>query len=168
MKTTSENYDHLWISTTSYSMTFKLRVCQDAKVALANFDVGTNTSYEVLIGLGSDGTTQILVTGVQGESNSTKSPGILDCDSFKVFWISWFQRTIRFGRGSILFQDELLSLTPKNVFEVHRISMTSWYTDPGYWIFSNDLGKNIFGMKCNENLYGINNNLTINVCGTPW
>ena len=103
-------------------------------------------AYDVVIGDVMDGATTINHVGTT-EHAGIDTPDILDCNSFRYFWVSWLNNTIRVGKGTEIFEDEVLHLISKeNTFPVRGVAITTYDSQdrPGQWIFSKSLGKIFF------------------------
>ena len=102
------DFDHgyLRVPGTSY-LTFSVRACQDAHIALGRF-AGETGALEVVLGVDGNQRSVILSTKQGREVASMDTPNILSCDQFRDFWVGWSEGDIRFGRALIFGRQFIL------------------------------------------------------------
>ena len=61
------------------------------------------------------------------------TPGILSCDEYREFWVSWDQGTIAFGTGLGPGSYTVASWTDPHYYVVNSIGVTTGDSDYGYW-----------------------------------
>ena len=66
---------------------------------------------------------------------------LVDCESFRPFWVSWFGGEVRAGRGR-LFQEEFLGWQDDSPISVPTVSFKTGKQDtPAEWHVSRDAGR---------------------------
>ncbi|ELU12989.1 hypothetical protein CAPTEDRAFT_114549 [Capitella teleta] len=136
-------YNYTWFVTERTSISFKVKTCADAHLALSTdpMDVSTNT-YEVIIG-GWENTRSSIRRGIGGDQLQTAStPDVLSCDELRLFWVSWQEGRIRAGQGNSLDHNILVEWVDPEPMGVGIISVTTGWGSTGEWEFANILGKN--------------------------
>ena len=98
-------------------------------------------NYEVLIGTA--GNSKTVLTRNGDESNpraSEDTDSILDCNTFKAFWIEWTDEgLITMGAGD-LRMNEILRYQDLSFHLIHGISFDTKDTE-GTWSFQDDVGE---------------------------
>ena len=61
------------------------------------------------------------------------TPGILDGNSLRDFWISWTRGRIMVGRGYLVGQDHFMQHQASNPRPVYGISVSTGYGSGGVW-----------------------------------
>ena len=95
-------YSTAWVSVTgrrNFGMVVK--ACQDVYLALSHIPSNPRTlTYEIVIG-GQRNTITAIRTSMNATSYAKQSstPQILDCNTAKVFWLTWNKGTIKVGKG---------------------------------------------------------------------
>ena len=66
---------------------------------------------------------------------------LLDCESEKLFWITWYEGSIRLGTGTQMNDEPVLTLDVSDV-TVNSLSLGSRHQDPAMWEFEKNMGEN--------------------------
>jgi hypothetical protein len=105
-------------------LVFGVMACKEAHVALSNVPgIVTHLTYELVIGM-ADNSLTALKNGVDGPLLSqTSSPGILDCDTVRMFWISWAGGAISFGKGTIPESNRVLYYKDPSSHSINALSV---------------------------------------------
>ncbi len=145
-------YESLSIRTTHRNFVFRVRTCMDAHIKLLPDEVsGIDDYYEIV--LGGYGNTQSdirkpLSGGVQA---SAQTLNILNCEQFRVFWISWSpeDKTIRVGSGIIPGMFEIMFYTDVSYIQVDTVEISTWEHYGGEWEIEQRTGRP-FGYFCSD------------------
>ena len=107
------NSREFWTDLTGRSYyVFKVKACQEAYVKLAHRLGRTDIdSYEVRIGTESNTKTVIIPDPKNSHQESVDSPDVLHCNEYRPFWISWLYGTLYVGKGTHVWENELISYT---------------------------------------------------------
>lgn len=125
-------------------MLFSVRACSSAQIALAETlgNLETN-AYEIILGA-YDNTQTFIRKQVGGdeaeEGNSVETPGILDCHSYRDFYISWNDGTIEVGSGHSS-SHALLTWHDSNPHEIRDFAMATGPAGSGTWKFPQTSGE---------------------------
>lgn len=120
-------------------ITFEIRTCRDAFITLVGYN--DNPAFQIV--LGGDGDTLVIVYSlVNGEMTKTLftyPEGILNCDEFRAFWLSWDNFQLDLGYGNNIFVDRFLS-QQENLTSVkfEKIMINSGWGANGTWIIHNE------------------------------
>ena len=68
---------------------------------------------------------------------STETPGVLSCNEYRTFWISWLNSYLRVGKGHKYNHHEILKLEEAIPHTVGAISITTDGTE-GDWHFESE------------------------------
>ena len=129
-------HDYVWVTLDRDSFQFSVKACWDAHIGLArhplNSDVDTSLMYEVVLGTGRN-----TVSGIRDLKTNTYltddfTGGLLDCNEYRDFWISWRDELLMVGRGQLIRNGTFLTLDAFNQ-TVKAVSMTTGYGDSGDW-----------------------------------
>ena len=90
--------------------------------------------------LGVNGNTEINVEGVKHVEEP--SPDIISQHDLRPLWVSWFNRTVKVGRG-LPMQGVVASLDLDNDLSIHGIGLSSGAAKAAEWRFSPELGESI-------------------------
>ena len=69
------------------------------------------------------------------------TPHILSQDKLKLFWITWYEGSIRLGSGTQMNDEPVLTLDVSDV-TVNSLSLGSRHQDPAMWEFEKNMGEN--------------------------
>ena len=147
----------MWLSVRDVtSVTFRLRACNDAHVALSETKgITAIRAYEVKIG-SSGNKISAIKDGPQGRSLVTKSTkDILSCSQSRWFWLSWpTVGTVYFGEGRYVGENVVMSVN--NIIEAYNVKAlgisTGWGAT-GTWQFSADTGTHLMSHCWGENCF---------------
>lgn len=119
-------------------VTFKVRACNDAHLALMTYDRDSGPLYEIVIGGWGNGQC-CLRKSKQGSCYRTYRGSVLNCGSYQYFWVSWGGSVIRLGRGTTYGSNTLMSLSDSSI-RVNYIAVSTGWGSTGYWEFYNPPG----------------------------
>lgn len=108
---------------------FGVAACRDAYIAMSQVPgIYTHFTYELVIGA-QDNTETMLYSAVGGNLlKSAMTPQILSCDTVRLFWLSWRNGQISFGKGIV---PEVGALFTVNDAQWHAVNSLSFMTPPG-------------------------------------
>jgi hypothetical protein len=139
---TDNDYERIWFELVSSDSeaqgTFAIRSCHSARVALSTFHGNTATkTYEVVIG-GWDNTLTVIRRSVGGEiEQQAETPGVLDCDHYRHFWIrqeiASGEGHLEVGEGHEVGNRVLLYYTDPDPYEVKSVSVSTGHGAKGDW-----------------------------------
>ncbi|KAI0235762.1 hypothetical protein LSAT2_013711 [Lamellibrachia satsuma] len=136
----TDGYSNVFIPGNEY-FRFQVLACHDVTVALSAVPgVTDRQTYEVLIGGAQNNLSEIRThdSGQPAAQNTT--PGLLDCDEYRPFWIMWEDGDIVVGRGRVLGEQIFVQLkNPQNSHEVRGVSVKTGKDTPGKWFIPRDL-----------------------------
>ena len=132
---TSKRYDYAyaWITVLSQNITFTVRACRDAHIALSKTRENVRAdTYEIVIG-GWGNSKAVIRRAVQGKPVSEVTiPDLLHCSEFRQFWISWYNGEIVVGQGS-LGSNEILRYSNSSPNEISAVAITTGFGIEGDW-----------------------------------
>ena len=112
-----------------------VKTCNDAHFGLME-RLGDDLAYEVVIG-GDENTRTAIRRNRQTDEATVETPGILDCDVMKPFWVTWLDGYIEVGNGAVYGDDVIVSWQDPEPLTVSHAAISTWQTAEGYWQFSN-------------------------------
>ena len=119
---------------------FQLKSCSDAYLALCQIPGNAYTlSYEIALGINGASSNELRL-GVDGEMKSSSSENLLDCNSQKDFWIRWDGGNIRFGKGDVVGEQEVLQWQHDDPYDINYVSLTSKNDQDGLWDIISQIG----------------------------
>lgn len=125
------------ISIAEYSITFKVQACHDVHFALINGHSEQDQLYEIVIG-GWNGMKSVIRTAKQSQEVKQKQHAskILDCSTYKQFWISWNHETIEVGEGGFIGQHTFMGWTSgAPLIPIQDGGFYTAFGSTGDWIF---------------------------------
>ncbi|XP_067665108.1 protocadherin gamma-A12-like [Haliotis asinina] len=137
--TTSDNVNYflndLGVKVTGNSLlTFKVKACQDAIMRLAETKDLAGNYYDVVLGAGSNTWSGIRDRCSACTATKMHLGSILDCASYKELWVAWNGNGIvTVGTGSDVSTNVILTLSDPFPFEIHYITVSSYYGVTGEW-----------------------------------
>ncbi|XP_071104952.1 uncharacterized protein [Haliotis cracherodii] len=138
------------------SLTFKVKTCGDAHVALKTLYQNSDTQmYEVVLG-GWRNSKSVLRRCAQCDSLVEYSGGVVSCSQYKQFWMSWSDGTVKAGRGGTVGQDEILSYRDPHPHAINYFAAATGWGSPGEWIFDLCESSLQFQFLQNNAKYGTN------------
>ncbi|CAD5116870.1 DgyrCDS5711 [Dimorphilus gyrociliatus] len=97
-----------------YHISFRVQTCEGAEIMLIPEITKPETSYFVLIGESENSITSII--NPAGQNAQAQTSKILNCDHDRPFWISWWNGTLRVGRSSLPYLNEIVNMKiPKDL-----------------------------------------------------
>jgi Farnesoic acid 0-methyl transferase len=119
------------------SIVLRVQACQDGSIGLSELfnNVQTRT-YEVIIG--GYGNQQSFIRDFESSTEVQKvpTPGIMDCNNYRTFWISWANHNIKAGRGAVVGEAAFLDWTDPEQRVFRGLTISTWTNNPGWWDFS--------------------------------
>jgi len=125
------------------SVVVKVEARNDAHIALSKTNIDGSKGrdedtdvYEIVIG-GWGNTKSVIRKEKGGSHKCTKStPGILQLDESRPFWVSWTGGNIKFGRGPQVGQDVVCEWQDPNPRDINFVSVSTGWGSSGKWILS--------------------------------
>ena len=145
VSTTTPNayrYNHLWATVDDRSsLTFRVRACNDAHLALASVlgDTSYHT-YEVVIGASSNQYSVIRNMTLQNNLMAAHTPDILSCDESRPFWLSWAGGLIQVGRGTRVSVDRFIEWQETEPYPTNAVAISTGWGATGEWQFTDIQG----------------------------
>jgi hypothetical protein len=119
-------------------VTFRVRACNDAHLALMTYDRDNGPLYEIVIGGWGNGKC-CMRKGKQGHCYREYHGRVLSCSSYNYFWVGWGGSRIRLGRGTTYGSSTLLDF-PDSSYRVNYLAVSTGWGATGSWEFSNPPG----------------------------
>lgn len=119
---------------------FSVKACQQCLITLVNDE----RSYTLILGRNENTKLHIAIARNNTFEFSpyyTSRSGILDCNEFRTFWLSWENLSFRLGRGNVLFTDEIYRFDGEHdpsFSGFTRVLISTRMGEDGLWIFEND------------------------------
>jgi Farnesoic acid 0-methyl transferase len=119
------------------SIVVRVQSCRDAHVALSEMfnNIQTRT-YEVIIGGNGNQNSFIRDLDTSAEFQRVDTPGIMDCNNYKAFWVSWADNRIKVGRGADVGESSFLDWTDPERRFFRGVTISTWDGAAGWWDFS--------------------------------
>jgi Farnesoic acid 0-methyl transferase len=119
------------------SIVFRVQSCRDAHVALSEMfnNIQTRT-YEVIIGGYGNQNSFIRDLDTSTEVQKVETPGIMDCNNYKAFWVRWADNKITVGRGTVIGQSSFLDWDDSERRNFQGLTFSTWTGSSGLWDFS--------------------------------
>ena len=125
-------------------VTFRVRAKSNAYVALSSvYGETTDKTYEIVIG-GWENTKSVIRSSGNGPAiKETTTPGILNEEELRPFWISWKRQVIEVGEGSRRGQGRILhwQVPQSKQHSVNCMSVSTGEGATGEWEFVEYLGQ---------------------------
>uniref|UniRef100_X2B7D1 Farnesoic acid O-methyl transferase domain-containing protein n=1 Tax=Capitella teleta TaxID=283909 RepID=X2B7D1_CAPTE len=124
-------------------MTFRVKACSDAHIAVAptsGVDL-TEAFYDIVLSGWENTRTQIrrVQNGLREDvSEPIDTTGLLDCDHFKDFWVSWANNVVQVGKGIIPRHHVLLSHSLNDIYPIKAVAISTGFDHEGEWKIDND------------------------------
>jgi len=127
------------------SIVFRIQTCHDGHIAFSELfnNIQTRT-YEVIIGGNSNQNSFIRDIDTYNEVLRVSTPGIMDCNAYKAFWISWADNTIRVGQGAVIGRSSFLDWVDPEQRIFNGLTISTWDNSLGWWDFSFPEGLLVF------------------------
>lgn len=98
------------------------------------------SDIEVAIGTSYNSKTVARMMGSGSSLAEASTPSILVCNEMREFWLSWYNGTLRVGRGSIFYHHDILPhYRLPDGYKVNALALTTLGSD-GLWKFREDMG----------------------------
>lgn len=137
------SYDHLW-STADHrtSLSFRVKACHDAHVALASTLADTRQhAYEIVLGASGNQYTIIRNMTLDFPVMTVHTPGILDCTEMRKFWISWEGGLVRVGYGLRAGLQTIMEWQDTDPYAIHAYGISTGFGASGVWQLIDYTGK---------------------------
>jgi hypothetical protein len=105
-------------------LNFKVKGCNDAHLVFCPTIIKQPPLYH--IGIGGWGNTRSIVAREREfyeYVDQIDQSGMMNCNSYQPYWVSWENGYIRMGRGNVIDVDILLSYTEQCPFRVQNIEL---------------------------------------------
>lgn len=131
-------YEYVWKTTDYKNNQFRFGVlaCHDVHINLSP-EKG-KVYYEVVIG-GWNNTQSVIRMG-GAHMQEYQETGIVGCQQWRPFWISWTESTIRVGKSDT-FTNTFLEWHDQSFVGISHLSFSTGYGSEGFWAFNDDLGE---------------------------
>ncbi len=110
---------------------FKLKACMDGHIGLFESYKLKPSTYEIVLGSQSNRRTEIHRYGHTMASAVT--PGILKCEEFQQFWVSWSSGFIGVGHGDTPGIAEIVGVDDPNFKGISYMGLSTSVTATGEW-----------------------------------
>ena len=140
-------YGSFILSPSKTYMTFKVRACNDAHIALAADDsMDPANSYEIVISGWFNQRSVIRPCHQCQEWISADTPDLLSCDTYRQFWISWDNLVLSVGSGWQVGTQAFLtySIDEQQYIPIYYASVSTGWESDGDWLLPTAVGK----LKC--------------------
>lgn len=109
-------------------MLFRVKACSYVSIALSsNPGMTGDKTYEILI----DSKSHIKMNSTFLASKDT--PGILKCEEFRPFWISWKNGLIQAGTGNEISTNAFVQWSDPDMFTVYGLAVSTGPGVSGDW-----------------------------------
>ena len=138
-------YESFWYSLRDESdVIFKVTACREAHVTLTSFTQNAQArNYEILLGTENNMASKIGRGSVDAGGVRVATPGILNCDSERYFWISWSYQSaiIEVGRGMVPGEMGFMNLRDtEEPYDIRAMSIGTPAGVSGVWQFGSTKG----------------------------
>lgn len=82
---------------------------------------------------------------------SKKTPGILDCNEYREFWVSWLNGHIAVGYGGLVGLNQIIDYHDESPMSISYLALTTYSSGFGYFLIYTVPGKE-FKIQLNYNL----------------
>ena len=119
---------------------FKLKSCKEAQIILTTGLDSTRDST-VTVKLGTNNNKQSVIT-TSNDEVTLNTDFIIDCDMYKMFWVSWMDGLVRLGTG-LPYENEFMKLPVfLNISQnINKVKLSSGQDATADWLFRTDAGK---------------------------
>lgn len=131
-------YEYVWKTAEFKNNQFRFDVlaCHDVHINLSP-EKGS-VYYEVVIG-GWNNTKSVIRMG-GAHMHEYQETGIVGCQQWRQFWVSWTESTIRVGKADT-FTNTFLEWHDQSFVGINHLSFSTGYGSEGFWAFNDDLGE---------------------------
>ena len=129
-------------------ITIDIKACNDAHLALSatpyNRDADT---YEIVLG-GTKNTKSAIRSKPLGKNEVEKeTKGLMECDNYLSFWVSWSSGRIEVGKGSMYGEKPIMSWIDPNPHSVNAVSVATGWGSQGEFLYREPEGRVIITNK---------------------
>lgn len=123
----------------AYNGEFKFKVCcaNDCHVALSSQPLEKGRIYEIAIGGWSNTKSIIRIIGQSPDVAAAATPGIVNNNELRGFWVRWRDNTISVGREGE--NSPFMSHRDPQLFDVKYVGICTAYGSSGSWLFEGNL-----------------------------
>lgn len=127
----------------NYVFTFKIRAPNDAHLALTAQPAESFPMYEVFIGGWGNTKSVIRQNRQKPDVVEVPTPGILNANEYRGFWIRWYDQTITVGREGEAAA--FMTFHDPHMFPIQYVGICTGWGASGSWTFEGKLrNKNQF------------------------
>ncbi len=142
-----KDYSELWFSVLKETfVTFQLKSCNPAYIALMKYPGSTNdNSFEFGIGTG-ENNNNVYVAKERVIKESKVINDILPCSDFQSFWVSWDNKYVTLGGGTVEGQGTIISYMDLEKIVVTAVAFATGegrHIVGGQWAFVHPQGMTI-------------------------
>lgn len=132
-----------YYSLTSYGITgtnrhyliMDIKGCRDAHIGLSKTEmdsINKRPTYEIVIG----GSNNTLTYIRQNNLSKTLGAGVIICNKYSPFWVTWDNDVISFGLGHELYRSTSFSWSdPNSPLDIKFVGIGTYQTDIDYLIY---------------------------------
>jgi len=119
------------------SIVVRIQSCRDGHIAFSEvFNNVQTRTYEVIIGGNGNQNSFIRDRDSYNEVQRVDTPGIMDCNNYKTFWVSWENYRIVVGQGALIGQSSFLDWVDPEQRVFLGLTISTWDGSQGWWDFS--------------------------------
>lgn len=129
---TQDKLEYTWFPAGTQGVVFRVRAAHDAHIALSSTEGESNPMLEVFIGGWGNAKSVIRKNRTKPDVVEEATPGILNADELKGFWIRWTGNWITVGREGEAAA--FLSYENTESFEIKYVGVCTGWGASGSWI----------------------------------
>ena len=121
------------ISTRWFIQFSVIEYCNDAHIALSSGPAATGDIYELVIGGWGNSRSVFRERKQSCQLASANTPSILNCAETRLFWLSWKDGLLSFGKGWILGENLVMKYQNTNPYTINYVSASGGFGGSGEW-----------------------------------
>ncbi|CAH1774399.1 unnamed protein product [Owenia fusiformis] len=124
------------------SLSFLIKASGGAHILLAEIsgDLDDSASHQIELGIENNQYSEIRSRHGTTHHVRVETPGILNKNEYRAFWIGWNGANIQVGRGKTIGQDVFMKWQAPEDFKASYTAISTEEGIPGKWIFVNIMG----------------------------
>ena len=134
---TTAEYSTTWLKPVHGDrwLSFKVRACSDANFALMLSDGTSDPTLEYEVVFGGEENTRTFISKAGTTVASVDSVNILDCGSFREFWVRWQGDLIEAGMSGHVGSNRIVHYAETDPRGVDLVSLSTGNGHGGEWVF---------------------------------